>query len=50
MERRSSDMTSERKRLTARQTLRARKGEEAFLEWVRQTRDRAYVDIRLDER
>lgn len=50
MERRSSDMTSERKRLSARQTLRDRKGEEAFLEWVRQTRDRAYVDIRLDER
>jgi peptidyl-prolyl cis-trans isomerase SurA len=48
--RRASDMTVERKRLTARQTLRERKGEEAFQEWVRQTRDRAYVEIRLDER
>ena len=48
--RRSSDMTNERKRLAARQTLREKKGEEAFEEWVRQTRDRAYVEIRLDER
>jgi peptidyl-prolyl cis-trans isomerase SurA len=50
LERRASDMTNERKRLAARQTLRERKGEEAFQEWVRQTRDRAYVEIRLDER
>ena len=50
VERRSSDMTSERKRLSARQTLRERKGEDAFQEWIRQTRDRAYVEIRLDER
>ena len=50
MERRNSDMTNERKRLLARQTLRERKGDEAFQEWLRQTRDRAYVEIRLDER
>ena len=49
IERRSSDMTQERRRLAARQTLRERKGEEAFQEWARQTRDRAYVEIRLDE-
>ncbi len=48
--RRTSDMSNERKRLAARQTLRERKGEEAFQEWVRQTRDRAYVEVRLDER
>jgi len=48
--RRTSDLTNERKRLAARQTLRERKGEEAFQEWVRQTRDRAYVEVRLDER
>jgi peptidyl-prolyl cis-trans isomerase SurA len=48
--RRASDMSNERKRLAARQTLRERKGEEAFQEWVRQTRDRAYVEVRLDER
>ena len=49
-ERRASDMTTERRRLAARQTLRERKGEEAFQEWVRQARDRAYVEIRLEER
>lgn len=50
VERRTSDMSNERKRLAARQTLRERKGDEAFQEWVRQTRDRAYVEVRLDER
>ena len=50
LERRSSDMSKEQRRLTARQTLRERKGEEAFQDWVRQARDRAYVEIRLDER
>ena len=50
LERRNSDMTVERKRLAARQTLRERKGEEAFLEWIRRTRDLAYVEIRIDER
>ncbi len=50
IERRSSDLSGERKRLAARQTLRERKGEESFQEWVRRTRDQAYVEIRLDER
>ncbi len=48
--RRTADLSDERKRLAARQTLRERKGEEAFQEWIRQTRDRAYVEVRLDER
>lgn len=50
VERRSSDMSKERRRLTARQALRERKSEEAYEEWVRQLRDRAFVEIRLDER
>jgi peptidyl-prolyl cis-trans isomerase SurA len=50
IERRNSDMTKERRRLTARQALRERKSEEAYEEWVRQLRDRAYVELRLDER
>lgn len=50
VERRNADMTTERKRLAARQVLRERKGDEAFQEWLRQTRDRTYVEIRLDER
>ena len=50
VERRSSDMTKERRRLSARQALRERKSEEAYEEWVRQLRDRAFVEIRLEER
>jgi peptidyl-prolyl cis-trans isomerase SurA len=50
LERRAADMTVERQRLAARQTLRERKGEESFQEWVRRTRDLAYVEIRLDDR
>ena len=50
VERRSSDMSKERRRLTARQALRERKSDEAYEEWVRQLRDRAFVEIRLDER
>jgi peptidyl-prolyl cis-trans isomerase SurA len=48
--RRNQDMSKERMRLMARQALRARKSDEAYQEWVRQLRDRAYVDIRLGER
>ena len=50
VERRNADMSKERRRLTARQALRERKSEEAYEEWVRQLRDRAFVEIRLDER
>lgn len=50
MERRTEDLTIERQRQMARQAIRARKADEAFTEWVRQQRDRAYVDIRLEER
>jgi len=47
---RQADANLERRRLAARQGLRARKSDEAYDEWVRQLRDQAYVDIRLDER
>ncbi len=50
LEVRQADATLERRRLAARQGLRARKSDEAYDEWVRQLRDQAYVDIRLDER
>lgn len=49
-ERRNQDMSQERRQLMARQALRARKSDEAYQEWVRQLRDRAYVEVRLDER
>ncbi|MDE2260211.1 MAG: peptidylprolyl isomerase, partial [Betaproteobacteria bacterium] len=50
LEVRQADANLERRRLAARQGLRARKSDEAFDEWVRQLRDQAYVDIRFDER
>ncbi len=50
VERRSEDLSSERQRLGARQALRARKADETYQEWVRQMRDRAFVNLRLEER
>jgi len=50
MARRTSDVTPERKRLEARKILRERKSDEAYQQWLRQLRDQAYVDLRLDER
>lgn len=50
LERRNEDMSKERQRLAARQTLRARKSDEAYQEWVRQLRDRAYIELRPEER
>ena len=45
-ERRTQDVTAERKRDQARMALRQRKSEEAFQDWLRQMRDRAYVEIK----
>ena len=50
LERGTQDVSKERRRLAARQTLRARKADEAYQEWVRQLRDRAYIEVRLEER
>jgi len=50
LERRSSDLSPERKRLQARQALRDRKADEAYQEWLRQLRDQTYVELRLEER
>jgi peptidyl-prolyl cis-trans isomerase SurA len=50
LERRKEDVSAERLRLAARNAIRARKAEEAYQEWVRQQRDRAFVSIRLEER
>ncbi|MGQ0525353.1 MAG: peptidylprolyl isomerase [Betaproteobacteria bacterium] len=50
LERRAEDMSKERQRLAARQALRARKSDEAYQEWVRQLRDRAYIELRTEER
>ncbi len=50
LERREQDMSKERMRLNARQSLRERKSDEAYQEWLRQLRDKAYVEFRTDER
>jgi peptidyl-prolyl cis-trans isomerase SurA len=49
LERRVQDMSSDRKRMAARQVLRERKVDEAYQDWLRQLRDRAYVETRLEE-
>jgi peptidyl-prolyl cis-trans isomerase SurA len=48
--RRDEDMSKERQRLSARRALHARKSDEAYQEWLRQLRDRAYIEQRLEER
>jgi peptidyl-prolyl cis-trans isomerase SurA len=49
-ERRAAGLTLERKRMQARQTIKERKAEEAYQEWLRQLRDRTYVEMRLEEK
>jgi len=49
-DRRTADMTAERRRLQARQALRERRIDEAYQDWLRQLRDRTYVEIRLEDR
>ncbi|PWB50624.1 MAG: molecular chaperone SurA [Nitrosomonadales bacterium] len=50
LERRNEDVSKERERLQARQEIRARKADEAYQEWLRQLRDRAYVEYRLEDK
>ena len=50
LERRTADVSSDRKRVDARKVLLERKGDEAYQEWLRQLRDRAYVEVRLEDR
>lgn len=49
-ERREKDMTTESKRIAARQALRDRKMDEFYQDWLRQLRDRTYVENRLEEK
>jgi peptidyl-prolyl cis-trans isomerase SurA len=50
LERRKQDVTQDRRREQARQSLRQRKSDEQFEEFVRQLRDRTYVEYKADER
>jgi len=49
IERKSEEISRERQRLIARQALREQKLEESYEDWLRQLRDRAYVEYRLDD-
>lgn len=50
LEHRERDVSAERQRAVARQALRERKLDEAYQDWLRQLRDRTYVENRLDEK
>jgi peptidyl-prolyl cis-trans isomerase SurA len=50
LERRQQDMSKEAARLKARQEIRARKAEEAYNDWIRELRDKAYVELRLEDK
>ncbi len=49
LERRIQDVSQDRQRAIARNTLRERKSDEAYQDWLRQLRDRAYVEYRWEE-
>ena len=50
IERRKQDMSKEATRLKARQEIRARKSDEAYQDWIRELRDRAFVEMRLEDK
>ena len=49
LERQVQEASADRKRASVRQILKERKMDEAYQDWLRQERDRAYVELRLDE-
>lgn len=50
LERRKEDVTQEKQKLRAKLEIRERKADEAYQEFVRQLRDRAYVEYKQDDR
>jgi peptidyl-prolyl cis-trans isomerase SurA len=50
VERKTDDVSQDRQRALARQALRERKSDEAVQDWLRQLRDRTYVENRLEDR
>jgi peptidyl-prolyl cis-trans isomerase SurA len=49
-ERRTQDVSAARRRDNARNAIRARKADEQFSEFLRQVRDKAYVEFKTDEK
>jgi peptidyl-prolyl cis-trans isomerase SurA len=50
LERRNADVSEEQKRQQARAAIHAFKSDEAYQDWLRQLRDRAYVEYRHDDK
>jgi peptidyl-prolyl cis-trans isomerase SurA len=50
LERRERDVSQERERAAARQQIQARKADERYEQWLRQLRDEAFVEYRLEEK
>lgn len=49
LERKTEDQSKDRQRMTARQALRERKSDEALQDWLRELRDRTYVEYREEQ-
>lgn len=49
LERRKQDMTQDAARVKARNAIRKRKSEEAYRDWLHEIRDRAFVELRLED-
>jgi peptidyl-prolyl cis-trans isomerase SurA len=50
LERREGALPDEKRKIAVRQAIRARKADEAYEDWLRQIRDKAYVENRLEEK
>jgi peptidyl-prolyl cis-trans isomerase SurA len=48
-ERRTADVSADREKMQVRQSIRARKADENYEDWLRQLRDKAYVEIKPEE-
>jgi peptidyl-prolyl cis-trans isomerase SurA len=49
-ERRAAGLSQDRRRMQARQAIKERKADDAFQDWLRQLRDRTYVELRLEDK
>ncbi len=50
LERRNADVSDEQKKQQARAAIHAFKSDEAYQDWLRQLRDRAYIEYRKDDK
>jgi len=50
VERREQDVTKDKERTRVRMELRDRKADEQYEDWIRQQRDTAFVELRLDDK